>query len=805
MLNDFFIKLTGYELYDYQTNVVAQLLGGDNVCLCAPTGAGKTWAALLPFLYAKTQGVKFADRLIYVLPLRTLATSLYKDTVMACSSIFAVKKSPDERAGEEDELIITIQTGEQKDDPFFEGDIIFTTVDQCLSAYLNCPVSLPQRLGNINAGALLGSFVVIDEFHLLEPGKSMDTAIEMLAMLKPFSRFVIMTATLATKSMTDLKELLGGVFIQLKSDDVVALPSHKNKKRTYRWINRPLSSTDVLDNHLGKRSIVILNTVTRAQRIFLELRKSPQLKDTKLLLLHSRYYSEDRKKIEDELMECFGKNAVINDVILVTTQVVEAGMDISADMLHTELAPLNSVVQRAGRCARYSGDRGVGTVFIYDLEVTERGPVLGPYRDNDQKSLIESTRAILEQLPTNGMVLDFTAELERLDEVHSFHEAKYLASYRQNQTGLRNKIHEAMDGRNEGAVRQLIRDIASVNVIICHDRYSLAFDKNKWPRLLSVPRTSIFNITPFLEDASYSGETVAWYPVEDSNIIDDDSDLTFCWMPVTSSRDISSLSWLIVINPEFASYTAELGLQIGVKGDYVAPKYFDRPLIKRYAISYETYREHAQKTLESYRSMTALYRIASGRLTTHFGVSPDLIETMAEACCVLHDVGKLSIKWQEAVRKWQQHKSHLKLSEEPLAHSDYDPETDFEKKREFPMQPPHAAEGAYAVGAWLKQHFGEYAIAVWTAIARHHGAFTEALGDFTLSALAEKCINKTLPPSFDKIVVTDRPDILIRNNFRDDLLSFSTNNEDALIWPLYAFIARRLRLADQKSQKGELK
>ena len=55
--------------------------------------------------------------------------------------------------------------------------------------------------------------------------------IEMLAMLKPFLRFVIMTATLATKSMIELKEMLAGVFIQLNSDEVLA-PWNKAQKYT---------------------------------------------------------------------------------------------------------------------------------------------------------------------------------------------------------------------------------------------------------------------------------------------------------------------------------------------------------------------------------------------------------------------------------------------------------------------------------------------------------------------------------------------------------------------------------------------
>lgn len=795
----------GLAPYPYQEEVAQHLLDGRNVFLRAPTGSGKTWAAILPYLWAKKQDTAFVDRLIYVLPLRTLATTLYAETVECCKRVFRVACDPGVRTGEKDELVITIQIGEQKDDPFFEGDVIFTTVDQCLSSYLNCPVSLPQRVGNINAGALLGSLIVFDEFHLLESDKAMKTAVEMLERLKPFSQFVIMTATLTTKSLDLLKEILGGQFVSLTPDEVMNLPSHKEKRRAYRWINRPLTINDILDHHNGKRSIIILNTVTRAQNIYAEIIKRLKNSNTRVFLLHSRFYSEDRKKTEDELKSWFGKEATKTNVILVTTQVVEAGIDISADNLHTEIAPLNSIIQRAGRCARYEGGRGIGTVWIYELLTNEKGlPDFGPYQENDQKALISDTRVVLEQLPSDGAILDFTAELERLDKVHSNIEERHFESYRQNQHSLKTKIHEAMDGRNEVAVRELVRDVASVNVIICNNPDVLKFDKDKWPRMLPVPRSSLYKLSPFFEECRDFGEVVAWCPIENANIIDE-TEISFGWERITSKDQIRNASWLVVINTEFASYSPDIGLQIGVKGCLEEIKYFERPLIPRYKISYETYREHIQRVVAECRAMKPFYSNAATRLAEQYKMSSSRVETLADVCCALHDVGKLSVKWQEAVRKWQQYKNPQNLTEEPIAHSDYNPETDFEEKikLKFLKQPPHASEGAYAVGAWLRDCFDEYAIAIWTTIARHHGAFTSSLEGFRLIDSAKKWVGETLPSSIGSIALTDSPDRFTQGNFHNDLLIFSgTNSEDAGLWPLYVFLVRRLRLADQRSQKG---
>lgn len=798
-INDFFVSLTENNLYHFQQRVTDKLLIGVNLFLCAPTGAGKTWAALLPFLWAKKQNIDFADRLIYVLPLRTLATTLYADTVKQCRGVFTVKTKPDERSGEKDEIVITIQTGEQKDDPFFEGDIIFTTVDQCLSSYLNMPVSLPpSHLGNINAGALLGSLIVFDEFHLLEPDKSMGTAIEMLHRLKDFSQFLIMTATLSGKCMNLLKEILGGEIIKLSADEVVKLPSHKEKKRTYHWISRPMSVDDILNHHNGKRTIVIINTVNRAQNIFPALCTRSNGTETTILLLHSRFYPEHRKETENKLKEFFGKDASKTNVILVTTQVVEAGMDISADNLHTELAPFNSIVQRGGRCARYEGIRGIGTVWIYELQLNKNGiPDTKPY----EPPIVSATRSAIERLPQGGIRLDFNDEIELLEEVHSEKERLSIEPYK-NLHARRNLTHQAMDGLNDNAVKELIRDVSSVNVIISNNPRSLDFNKKKWPRMLSVPRSSLYRLDKFFEASGGFDETVAWYP-DEPNIIDDE-DALFEWRSITSKDSFKNVSWLVAINPAYASYTSELGLQIGVPGEYQETGYFDRPTVPRYNISFETYREHIQRTTWACKSMKQSYRNSSMQLSRYYKCESDFIETMTEIACALHDVGKLSVTWQDRVRKWQQFKDAHKLTDEPMAHSDYDPETDFEAKNKMPKQPPHAAEGAFAIAKWLRDFIGEnFAAVLWTAIARHHGAFTESLGDFRLIDTASEWVMKTLPSvPAEKIDLSDRPDNLIRGMFKDDLLRFSKNQDDEKLWPLYAFLVRRLRLADQKSQRG---
>jgi len=122
-LRDLLQEMAGFEAHDFQIDVARRLLEGDNLVLVSPTGSGKSWAALMAFIYAKRNGLPFADRLIYAFPLRTLTTALYQQYGKYL---------------EQENLEATLQMGGMErgeGDPFFEGDVIFTTIDQLLSDY----------------------------------------------------------------------------------------------------------------------------------------------------------------------------------------------------------------------------------------------------------------------------------------------------------------------------------------------------------------------------------------------------------------------------------------------------------------------------------------------------------------------------------------------------------------------------------------------------------------------------------------------------------------------------------------------
>jgi CRISPR-associated endonuclease/helicase Cas3 len=140
----------------------------------------------------------------------------------------------------------------------------------------------------------------------------------------------------------------------------------------------------ILEKHRAEpatQTLIVLNTVKRAKKVYealLDLRKKEKSSSPKLLLVHSRFRSHEREKLNEQLQQS-GEAAA--DRIIVATQVVEAGVDISARTLVTELAPWASLVQRMGRCNR-TGDDGPGRVFWIGLDLDKQS---APYDPEDLK------------------------------------------------------------------------------------------------------------------------------------------------------------------------------------------------------------------------------------------------------------------------------------------------------------------------------------------------------------------------------------------------------------------------------------
>lgn len=184
-----FQTLTGFTPRQFQQHTIDRLLQRQDVLLRAPTGSGKTETAIAPFLFAKALNLDFPNKLIYVVPLRTLANSLRQRTEVLIQRW--TEAHPLTRP-----IVVTLQTGENPEDPRFEGDIVFCTIDQLLSSFLSIPYSVGRGSANVNAGAVFASYLVFDELHLLDPDRSFATVLKLLEQVRGIVPYLLMTATL---------------------------------------------------------------------------------------------------------------------------------------------------------------------------------------------------------------------------------------------------------------------------------------------------------------------------------------------------------------------------------------------------------------------------------------------------------------------------------------------------------------------------------------------------------------------------------------------------------------------------------
>ena len=777
--------------FAFQRKVAQHLLSGCNVILQAPTGAGKTKAALFPFLLAQRESIPFPRKILYATPMRVLAKSFHTDFTRIL------------QYGRQKNFNAAIQTGENQDDRQFRSDLIFTTIDQVLSSFLNIPYALGLRQGNVNAGAVVGAYLVFDEFHLFDPDTSLGTVIEMLKMLNGITPFLLMTATFSEPLLKRLSEYFNAEVVPVTEAELKQIPSQRGKRREYQVVDQTLldSTCTVIAQH-QQRSIVICNTVARAQEIYQSLRDNPQRGTTEVLLLHSRFLKKDRKAKEDTIRKRFKRGAGTDNVILVATQVIEVGLDITCENLHTELAPASAIFQRAGRCARFEDESG--TVRIYPVSKTDGSPNYAPY----ENEICEATMKSFQQ--RNGKVLDFAAEQAIINEVHRESDEKILAGLEARP--IRNRISEAISGQELALARELIRKNDSRTLLV-HDKPE-TLDKPFRVEGFSLYRGTLFGAWDKLQQEARK-QRLSWslkYPVEvEDNSPNSRTAITYNWCEV-KDKETLGISPMFVVHPRLVAYDAEMGfrLEAGEKPCVLSIPDDETTQEREFGKGYyrETYTEHIEHLLNAYDSgLAAELCYAASQLEHKLGADMGAIDRAIRLCIALHDVGKLTVEWQNWAHKWQQEVGQPIPENYMAAHTDYnrDDLAEREKEKQFQIKRPgHAVESVWAVAPLLAKVFGKeqknLAEACLTAIGRHHAPQAKTCLPYILHTAAPSAIKSVLQSTGHLGQIAQMHlESLCKQAKPIKPFSYFVEPSNTRALLTYFLIVRALRLADQEA------
>lgn len=407
------------------------------IFLQAPMGAGKTEAVTTPFLRDLINGERRWHSLLYVLPTRSLVYSMFK---RICKSLRACVKAFSKPL----KIIPTYDHGGPLyTKPFLEGDLTITTYDSFFYTFYGFRSYGRHIL--LPLGKIAGSLVVMDEVHLLQ-----DTAWYSLTLLPHHicnilrygGMTIVMTATLPDVLKQEVMKVADKIDARI---EYVRMNSKADKVERGR-VKIELMKRGLLDSVIdiakssNKPLLMIFNTVERAARAYITLREEGF---KRVELLHSRLTAQARRARE-EIFE----REVDDELIMITTQVAEVGIDYDFKTLATELSPIDSLIQRIGRCGR----RHDGVAFIS----VETKSALQVY----PRVVVKRTLENLDEDLLSRSITEIEAASELIDEIYRSDIIKYLRNSVQNELsevlGFVKRFHEKVFSK-----RKIYEDVAN--------------------------------------------------------------------------------------------------------------------------------------------------------------------------------------------------------------------------------------------------------------------------------------------------------------------------------------------------------
>ncbi|MGE0043397.1 MAG: CRISPR-associated helicase Cas3' [Vicinamibacterales bacterium] len=399
--------------------------------LDVPTGMGKTAGVTLAWLYRRgwrrdrPRSAAAPDtprRLVWCLPMRVLVEQTERNIRDWLGALGLLGHAGEGRVS------VHVLMGGAEDlrtwAEYPEEDVILIgTQDLLLSRALMRGYAMSRYQWPLHFALLHNdAFWVFDEVQLMGAGVATSAQLDAFRRTFPLaqpSRSLWVSATLARSwlATVDLEPHLSSLrTLTIDEGDVRRagdrLNAVKHVERASLVLDKEATNKKGLEDYLtalcdivlgahrsDSQTLVILNRVDRAQELYRRLRgRRPTSSD---LLVHARFRAAERAEQARRL-----RDDPATDRIVVATQAIEAGVDLSSSVLVTELAPWPSMVQRFGRCNRYGEHNAVGGARIIWLDTAD-GADVAPY----EAEALASARAKLETLAGAG-----PRDLPRTDE-----------------------------------------------------------------------------------------------------------------------------------------------------------------------------------------------------------------------------------------------------------------------------------------------------------------------------------------------------------------------------------------------------
>ena len=405
------------------------------------TGIGKTEAAL--YWIGDSKG-------IFTLPLKVSINAIYDRLIskigykkVGLLHSDTVSEYVKRREDNEFDLTLVHQTKQ------FSNPLTICTLDQIVD-FVGLYPGFEMKLAVLSYSKL-----VIDEIQMYSPKLAAFIVLGLKHITSVGGKFLIMTATFPPLIGEALQKL--GIH---REPPKMFLKLDENNQPIIRHFmeirEKDLDIEDVLQEGVERKVLIIVNTVKKAQELYSQCK----LIGIRAEVLHSRFINEDRARKEARIIE-MGKLTCEKKGIWITTQVVEASVDIDFDVLFTELSEAAGLFQRMGRVFRnriYKWNKP--NVFVYTGEPLPSGISATSKKSVVDYTIYKKSKEVLLKY-NNG----FVSEKEKMDIVDAIYSrealegSKYLKEFDKIvQQYLNTLAYETKD-------KPKLRDIQNENII----------------------------------------------------------------------------------------------------------------------------------------------------------------------------------------------------------------------------------------------------------------------------------------------------------------------------------------------------